>query len=155
MIYNFIVSFNSHDDSMRWVLLLSPFFRWECWCPVSRGARIYNLNLTSLSPKVTLFTTLNPYDHEADCSPLWIPADFPFPDTMNLFQITGWNTLQCIINTSVLLCRIWLRLEFYLTWLLLLHSPDSTTLWVSPKRTSWVNHLRTILTSGFTSANIG
>ena len=84
-----IASFNPRDDSLRWMLLLSPFFRCECWHTVSRRARIYNLNLSSLIPEVILFTTLNLHDHEVDCFPFCIPTDFSFPDTWSLFQISN------------------------------------------------------------------
>lgn len=82
------------------MLLLSPFFRCECWHTVSRRARIYNLNLSSLIPEVILFTTLNPHDHEVDCFRSCITTDFSFPATWRFFQISNVKIIYLCISAE-------------------------------------------------------
>lgn len=147
MIYNCIASFNPRDDSLRWMLLLSPFFRLNAGAQWGRP-RIYSLNLSSLIPEVTL--------HHAEPPGPWSWL-FPVLHTYRFLisrYLESFPDLQCKINTSVLPCRIWLRLELNLTFLLL-HSPDSAALRVSPKSTSWEIHLHTIFVSGSAPSNTG
>ena len=91
------------------MLLLSPFFRCECRHTVRRRPGIHNLNLSSLIPEVTLFTTLNLQDHELDCFPFCLPTDFSFPGTWSLFQIS-----------SVKLILLWFPAESDWDWNLIL-----------------------------------